>query len=298
MTYSVSELYAINFQNTEPKYYTIIPNILSDLTYDKIDEKTGEKKIMKLSVYARELYRVLRMTASGDCAKCWKTTETLAEECGMSTGSISNAKEELSQKFHQLDGNPLIHIKEIRTATIEDGKCINKKPKHEITIVNIWSWNNGYMSIKKHLKKEADSPHEPANPADSPHEPAQEGARSPHEINNNNSNNNPLFIKQQSTADAASAVSLINQNSVLSEEKVKAYEWLVKNGCPEKNAISIVKRFCCSDISNASKYTENQLQKNKKNGKKTDSIWAYFQNVLNQRYWEKGCGKQKSKNYC
>lgn len=287
---SAAELYVIQLENEEPSFYSRIPHILSHLTYDFIDEN-GQKSVKKLSIYARELYRVIKQTA-GDRGKCWRDTEGLAELCGMSTGSVVNAKKELQQSFNELNGKSLITITKCQRSNFKNDKCVNKSPSHIISVINIWGFNNAYMSTLKYQKNEADSPCERAESAGSPHESALRGADSPHEPNKNHNNKNHLYLKQEPTASpsvfSVDSVSLKKQNPVfLDEKKESAFGWLTKNGCPEQNAVSIIKKFSCQDIEEASKYTEIQLNKNKAKGKSTENKWAYFQNVLNNRYWEK-----------
>lgn len=283
---SVSEIYMINFQNPEPSYYTRIPNILSHLTYDWLNPKTQKMEVKRLSVYAKELYREMK-DIGGKNNKCWMNRDNIAERCNMSEGMVTKCKEELCQKFHQLDGNPLISIIEKPRKKVVDGIGINGTNYHEITILNIWSWNNGFMATKKFHKEEAPSPHDRATQAPSPHDGAQKGALSPHDTNKNNNNKNNLSKEQEQPVSSVDSVSFANQDSVSSDKKVQAYEWLIKNGCPEANASSIVKKFSCEDIIEASKYMEIQMKKNKIKGKVTENKVAYLQNVLNKRYWEK-----------
>lgn len=282
---SPSEIYVINFQNPEPLYYTRIPNILSHLTYDWLNPKTGKMEIKRLSVYAKELYREMK-DIGGKNNKCWMNRDNIAERCNMSEGMVTKCKEELCQKFHQLDGNPLITIIEKPRKKVVDGIGINGTNYHEITILNIWPWNNGFMATKKYHKEEAPSPHDRADPAPSPHDGAQQGALSPHDPNKNNNSKNHLFKEQEQPVSSVCSVFNENKDSVSSDKKVQAYEWLVKNGCSEGNASSIVKKFTCEDIIEASKYMEIQMKKNKAKGKVTENKAAYFQNILNKRYWE------------
>lgn len=284
---SVSEIYMINFQNPEPLYYTRIPNILSHLTYDWLNPKTQKMEVKRLSVYAKELYREMK-DIGGKNNKCWMNRDNIAERCNMSEGMVTKCKEELCQKFHQLDGNPLITIIEKPRKKVVDGIGINGTNYHEITILNIWPWNNGFMATKKYHKEQAPSPHDRADPAPSPHDIAQQGALSPHDTNKNNNNKNHLFKEQEQSVSSVSSVSFLNKDSVFSEEnKVKAYEWLIKNGCPEGNASAIVSRFSFEEIIQASKYSNDQFDKNRAKGKPLGNKWAYLQNVLNKRNWEK-----------
>jgi hypothetical protein len=99
----------------EKKYFTQIPNII---------------EIKGLGVYAFRLYFHLKRVA-GDKGKCYKSTETLAKDCGIGMASVSRAKKELIE--HKL-------------ITIEKKKSKRGKPYHEIRIVNIWDENMAYFS--------------------------------------------------------------------------------------------------------------------------------------------------------
>lgn len=288
---SAAELYAISFQNPEPKYYSQIPHILSYLTYDFIDPVTGEKTIKKLTLKARELYRVLKMTVGeNDFGKCWRNTGNLAELCGMSTGSISNAKDELTQKFHQLDGKSLITITEKpKKTTNKDGIKLNGTEYHEITIIDIWRHNNAFMVTLKYQNNEARSANESADVARSANESALEGARSPDERNKNPPNKNSLSLEQQSMADAVSVVDcLLNkEDSVLIDKKAQACNWFLKIGCDLKTATYFVETYSSDDIYQASMYTEQQLKKKKAKNETIPNIIGYLRNTLKNRYWEK-----------
>ena len=278
----------VSFASDEAFNFTQIPNCISDLTYSS--PKDG--KLMRLSVQAKELYRVLRMTA-GDKGVCWRSTENLAEICNMSVGAVSNAKAELFMPMHQLNNTPLIQIS-IKTKSVsKESKCIGKTQYHHITICNIWAFNNIIAAMKKEeayqekLKKaQARSPHESARGADSPHESGPPEARSPHERNKNTDNKNPLFNEQQTTPEGVSAASK-QKGGKLSASQQKAFDWLIEKGCEKGNAESIATNFSSDDIVNASSYTSNQLKKNAAKNKKTPNKWGYFQTVLSGRYWEK-----------
>ena len=274
---SPSELYAIHLENEEPSFYCMIPHLISYLTYDFID-KDGKKEVRKLSLVARELYRVIKQTA-GDRGKCWRDTDGLAELCGMSVGSVVNAKKELQQNFHQLNNTPLITVVESKKANFKNDKCVNKSPSHIITVKNIWGFNNAYMSTLKYQKVEAGSPHESA----------QGEAGSPHEPNNNPNNKNPLSKEQQPTACADSVVGcfLNKEDSVLVDKKARACNWFLQIGCDLKTATYFVETYSSDDIYQASMYTEQQLKKKKAKNQTIPNIIGYLRNTLKNRYWEK-----------
>jgi hypothetical protein len=66
------------------KYFTLIPHILDDSS---------------LSVYAVRLYlHAKRVAGERTDGACWQSTRTLAEQCKMSLGAVTNAKKELLEK--------------------------------------------------------------------------------------------------------------------------------------------------------------------------------------------------------
>jgi len=127
------------------RYRTEIPNMVEE---------------MDLSVYAFRLYVRLKRVA-GDEGKCFYSTRQLAEQCRMSVGAVSKAKQEL------VDAD-LIRIE--RAGDWE---------RDNITIVDMWPANFAYFAQDKQVAScsphEQDcSPHEHPvhhmNTACSPHE--------------------------------------------------------------------------------------------------------------------------------
>jgi hypothetical protein len=114
------------------KYFTVIPNVVYTL---------------RLSPHEMALYNILKRTA-GDDGTCWKSTSTLAKETGMSAGSVTNAKFKLCQPRVELNGMALIIVTEERN---EKGG----KPKHLITITDVWPFNgpssNSELDIKEQV---------------------------------------------------------------------------------------------------------------------------------------------------
>lgn len=102
-------------QSSMHRYRTEIPNIIDD---------------MDLSVYAFRLYVRLKRVA-GDDGKCFFTTRQLAEQCRMSVGAVSKAKQELA-------GKDLIRVD-------SDGKWV----RDNITIVDMWPANFAYFAQEK-----------------------------------------------------------------------------------------------------------------------------------------------------
>ena len=117
---------------SEPKglynYYSQIPNLVDD---------------MNLSVYAYRLYGHLKRVA-GEDGLCWQSTQTLAESCGMSVGSISKYKKELVDR-------KLIKIEK---------KSGDNGAYDEITITDIWLKNMSAYSGGSSSGEQGSSPHE------------------------------------------------------------------------------------------------------------------------------------------
>lgn len=284
---SPAELYAHQFQNPEPKFYTRVPNIIDHLTYSI--EENGKIIKKRLSIYAKELYRIIRMIASDDGA-CWNSTESLAEKIGCSVGSVVNAKKELLMPMDQLDGSALvIETRKKLLKTKSDGSrfatvlCTR-------TIIDIWRWNNAFMATVKYHNQygSTDSCGESVDGTDSCGESVSLGTDSCGEGNNIPCNNNPLYIKQHPTAEAASVCLSKDEKKKmsLSEAQRKSYEWMLLNGFDEKTSFSTALNFTPQQIEFSSKYIEDQQQKKKAKGLKVDNIWGYFIQVLKGRYWE------------
>lgn len=285
---SPSEIYAINFQNSEPKHYTRVPNIIDHLTYTVEEEGIKVKK--RLSVYAKELYRIIKMIG-GDDGICWNTTESLAEKVGCSVGSINNAKKELLTPMDQLDGNALIIEKKIKLNKSNSSNQPFSTMLCTYSVVDIWKWNNAFMSTLKHqVKYGADSPHESDPPTDSPHESANLGTDSPHESNNIPLKKNPNVKEQQHTEACASAhvcsSKIEKAKMFLSSEQLKAFDWMIQGKCNPNAALKIAKTYCTQEIQKASDYLMNQLSKNKSKGVQIPNIWGYFTAILKGKYWK------------
>jgi len=114
-----------------------------------------------------------------------------------------------------------------------------------------------------------------------------QGSRSLSERNNNPCSKNPLFKKQQPTADAA-PVCLLKKKGKLSwsPDKQRSYDWMLKEKCSEKAAFDIASKFTSEDIRLACEYVLKQEKINKSSGKKIHNRWGYFRETLNRRYWE------------
>lgn len=300
---TTAETYLCCLQYREPNNYTRVPNIINHLTYDEIDPKTKKITTKRLSVYAKELYRVLKQIG-GEDRPIWMNAENLAELCNMSEGQVSKCKKELMQKFHQLDNNPLIIITERKKNTSEGNKKINGTIYHQIMILDIWGYSKGHYFLKS-IEKSASSQYDPAYPASSQYDPASERASSQYDPINININNIPMLKEQHPTADADSSSSCSsssddpipddaydvyvskykNEKMFASPDHKRVYDWLIKEGCDEKSARSLAK-FDPEDMKKGSLFLKNQLQKNNKKGKKISNRWGYLRRILENRYWE------------
>lgn len=285
-----SELYMHHFQNTEPKFYTRVPNIIDHLTYEV--EEDGQKIIKRLSVYAKELYRVVRMIAS-DHGKDWHTTEQLAEIIGCSVGSIVNAKKELTMPMHQLEGSSLILEERNPIKKIVNGHTI-KTTLCKRTIVDIWRWNNAFMGTIKHQNKfglQPDSCGESGWVPDSCGESAPQGPDSCGEANKNKDKKNPLFKEQQPTAKADPVCSLDKKCSVVSvpsaappeiDHKTNNFNLLLKMGFAVMSAMAMVEKYTGNEFIEAYKYLKAQEMK-----QKIDNTQGYFMKILQGKWWNK-----------
>lgn len=135
------------FAQIEPRHYDRVPSIIDHLTYidEQIDDETGERTYTRkrLTPNEKELYRILRYRAG--TGACWRNVHDLANHVGCAPNTITEAKKVLAMPFEQLEGNPLIHIQERMVMTTKDGKNINKRPVHVITLGEIWRFNNAFM---------------------------------------------------------------------------------------------------------------------------------------------------------
>lgn len=109
------------------KYYTAIPNTVVRGT-----------KSHGISIYAKWLYVYLK-SVTGDGGTCFRSTTTIAQECGISRGQVSAAKKELvKQKLIaiQKGKNPKrdadqIRIKDIWVANMQEFCVHNMNSLHE-----------------------------------------------------------------------------------------------------------------------------------------------------------------------
>jgi hypothetical protein len=108
-----------------------------------------------LSPFELALYVHLKRTA-GDGGRCWKSTVTLAEETGMSAGMVSKAKEGLERPRKELAGKPLIVV-------AEEANPNGGKPRHVITLADVWPENVSRFAQPSSRGELASSPRELAS---------------------------------------------------------------------------------------------------------------------------------------
>jgi hypothetical protein len=112
-------VFHVELENHEKyiKFYSRLPNVIDD---------------MGLSLIAHRLYCHLKRVV-GEDGECWQSRDTLAFSCGMSAGSVTNAKEELIER-------QLIIVRKVKGS--------NGIPYHRIVLVDIWKMNfNNYVKV-------------------------------------------------------------------------------------------------------------------------------------------------------
>lgn len=211
------------------KYYAAIPHMVDD---------------MGLTPFEYRLYGHLKRVAGENGGKCWQSTKTLAEICGMSTGQVSEAK-------HTLEDKNLIVVQEVP----KDGRLY-----HEILVIDIWLQN-----IEKYTK--ARSSHERPRSY-------SELDRSPGETKNNPIKKNPIISAGQEAASGEEVSSGLVELSFpegLNEAKSKALKFDC-TFCGEKQTISWqdINTPCCgAEISWANnKWLAKRLKAAKADSKK------------------------------
>lgn len=186
--------YTIRTEEAPRDYYTQIPNLVD---------------AMRLSPFAYRLYGHLRKVA-GETGKCWQNTETLAEECNMSSGTVSNYKRELESVYP-----PLIRI---------ESKPFEKGIYHEIVITDIWAINHAFWSGEDVTIVCADGA---AFHSVNDYRSRGESDRSRGEIKNNPIKNNPYISAELKNEDLP-----LEQNQGLKPDLAAPLEWRILSGKP------------------------------------------------------------------
>lgn len=283
---SASELFYAQLENSEPNFYTRVPNIIDHLTYTTIVD--GKKEVHRLSVYAKELYRVIRMIAS-DTGKCWNTGALLALKVGCSTGMITKAMKELLMPMDQLDGNALIvESRRFKEVVRDDGT------KYAVTlctrtVVNIWNWNNAFMATLSYQtqygRRGSISCDEIDGGSISYDEMASLGSVSLSEANNNSLNNNPLLNKQPTEAEAPDPVCPSEEVVQLSEDEDPLFTKLVGLGFKNKVAKELIDKYPLEYFNKAFTHIKKVRKEYKVKGKVMTNPNGYFIKTLENKYW-------------
>lgn len=141
------QLYLEAFQNSDPKHFDMVPEILDYLTYldTKTNEETGEITYYRNSLTSDHInfYRVIKHRA-GRINKTWATREQYAEQMKCDPDSITKYRKVLEMPFEQLDGNSLIDVQTQYTMKEKNGRQYPQE-KHIISGFFIWNHNNAFM---------------------------------------------------------------------------------------------------------------------------------------------------------
>lgn len=103
-------------------------------------------RFLGLSKYARLVYWEIHAYAQGGRRPCTASGETIAKQVGISTGSVSNAKKELSSPFALLGGKPLIRVKDLESS---HGMG---RPRDEISLEDIWKENAAFAETNRNAQ--------------------------------------------------------------------------------------------------------------------------------------------------
>jgi hypothetical protein len=131
----MSDQYEVSEEKPDHHFRTETPNIIYELLKEK-----------KLSPLAFVLYSVLKKTA-GDYGSCFKTNETLAEECGYSKSTLKTYLKEL-EEIRLPNDQKLIEV--FRRTNPDNSPATNL-----IKIVDIWRYNGD--TFRGMLKSKNDS---------------------------------------------------------------------------------------------------------------------------------------------
>lgn len=146
---STAELYAIQLNENDPKYYAQVPSAVFHCTYLVMhDDGTLERK--KLSANAIALYTLIKSIAGQESA-CWVNRDNLAEMLGRSAGSITTAKQELQRPMEQLNGKSLIQVTKKKRRRAKD-KGGGGTTYDLIVPTHVWPENNAFMAVRTQLK--------------------------------------------------------------------------------------------------------------------------------------------------
>ena len=281
------------------------------IDYLWVDGLKGKRK--RLSVYAKELYRIIRGVAANG-KPCYLSIQSLAKLVGCSVGSISKAKKELLQPLDMLDGQSLINEGK-RVKRNNDTSKKNFKTEYCVYEINdIWAWNNAFFESGMHkdgwldeeiefeeeLQEDDDfeiqEPHslyESGTPPHSPYESAPQGPHSPGESNNNKTKEKQLLKEQQSAADAdrcflkkEKELSPSAIKARISKEQKESFIWLKKAGFQDNEALKLSKSYSIDELKKAGDYLAKQRSTLKKKNSDVKNPHGYFIQSLKGKYWE------------
>ncbi len=131
----MSDQYEVHEEKPDHHFRTETPYLINDLLKQK-----------KISSLAFVLYSILKKTA-GDYGSCFKTNETLAEECGYSKSTVKKCLKELEKARLPNDQK----IIEVFSRTNQDGS----PDTNLIKIVDIWRYNGDTMRERFKSKKDS-----------------------------------------------------------------------------------------------------------------------------------------------
>lgn len=277
---SLTEIYCTQLQNPEPAYYARIPGVLYKATYleeitDSKSPDCGKRIRKKLSANAIHFYSYLKQLA-GSGSACWASGEHYAEECGLSTGTISKVKKELQKPIEQLNNQPLIKVeKRKRRMQMPDGS-VKVTPYDHITILDIWRFNNAHMSVQSKIEKlklgivdnyGSHSPNETDTPSSSPGESDPRRSVSPGETNNRITEEESFCYRTDSAATANCDCQQTKKETVISlaqgldKEREVARAAMKNNGCDDNFINEMLRRFSPQRIIDAGNYTYHQFKR-------------------------------------
>lgn len=287
---SPSELYAINLNENDPKYFSLTPGIIFHCTYVAKEKKKGKKHYgelvrKKISPHAIALYTCIRQIA-GQNSACWSSTSYLSALTGMSAGMISEAKADLTQPIEQLNGKPLLEITEKRKKVTQPDGSVKSVPYHQIVPTHIWPENNAYMATISYqenleLGLVSRSQCESQPPSRSQCETDSLGSRSQCETNKTEKNSS---VNETEPARCASGCSssekgLFEENQ---EKIAKAKQAMRSSGSDENFIREMTKRFTPQRILDAGFYVQQMAKR-----KRISNLQGYFRKAIESgRKWE------------
>ena len=296
-----ADVYVEWLSSSEPSHYVQFPEIIHYLTYT--DEQTG--KPVRLSHTSKMLYMMYRQIAGqSDIGKCWKSSEEIAEDVGISIRTLKTCRQELCQKFHQLDGNPLINLDKCQKTAYDPSssrmKC--KTFYYKIGIHNIWGYNRAFMNTRILSKKMGVVNKQGENFA--PRSEAggkictvpQGGQGANFAPKQDSYNKNQMFKEQHSTPEAQSVAFSKDKRRVFpSDAHASVYNWLLYQ-LPEEDrpkeslAFKIATAHDPYDVEQSAAYiTKKRVNHRKKNRGEfifQKGFVAYLQDVIKNQYYK------------